>query len=145
MRISKYPSNKMQNVAFHSVEEFLEFLPQDELVIVQYLRNVIYNCIPDVTEKLTYNVPFFRKRKTICFIWPASILWGKKKSYEGVRLGFSNGHLINDEISFLDKGDRKQVSYKDFLEINPGEMDILKAYIYEAALIDNRLNNKQIK
>jgi hypothetical protein len=39
---------------------------------------------------------------------------GKTKSYAGVRLGFTNGNLMQDETGYLDKGDRKQLLWKDF-------------------------------
>src|SRR5688572_4799641 len=95
---------RMQNVSFKNVEEFLDFLPDEELKIVELLRETIFSCLPEVTEKLSYNVPFYKRHKTILFIWPASILWGNKKSYKGVRLGFSSGYLMQDELQWLDKG-----------------------------------------
>jgi hypothetical protein len=132
--------NKFQPYDFKSVEEFLEFLPPDEFQIVEYLRNLIFNLVPGVTEKLNYNVPFYKRNKNILFIWPSSVLWGNKKSYSGVRLGFTNGYLMNDEINYLDKGDRKQVYYKDFSSIKEIDVDVLKAYLFEAVLIDEKLS-----
>jgi hypothetical protein len=137
------PKLKMQNVKFRDVDEFLEFIPADELKIVELLRNVVYNCIPDVSEKLAFNVPFYKRNKNICFIWPASVLWGKKKTYDGVRFGFNNGHLIKDEIGFLEKGNRKYVYWKDFKDIKSIDVPLLKAYIFEAVIIDEQLNNRK--
>lgn len=125
----------MQNVSFDSVDEFLEFLPEDELKIVELLRKIIFSCIPDCTEKLSYNVPFYRRHSGICFIWPSSVTWGGVKQ-KGVRFGFMKGYLMQDEINFLDKGDRKQVYWKDFYTIKDIDIDLLKAYIFEAAFID---------
>jgi hypothetical protein len=136
----------MQNASFKSVDEFLEFLPDDELKITEYLRSLIFDCILNVTEKLSYNVPYYKRNANICFIWPASVLWGKKKTYNGVRLGFTNGYLMHDEINYLDKGDRKQVYWKDFTDIKQIDADLLKAYIYEAVEIDSQLaENKKTK
>jgi hypothetical protein len=132
---------KMQEVAFRNVDEFLEFLPENELKITELLRKIIFACLPEVTEKLNYNVPFYRHHKNICFIWPASILWGKTKSYEGVRLGFTNGYLMPDEINFLDKGNRKQMYYKDFTAISGIDIDLVKSYIFEAIVVDEHLKN----
>src|SRR5688500_2075861 len=141
MKITGKEKQKMQNESFRNVDEFLEFLPEDELKIVEFLRNLVFICIPECTEKLSYNVPFYKVNKNICFIWPASVLWGKTKSYNGVRLGFSNGYLMHDEIGYLDKGARKQVYYKDFTDIREIEVDILKSYIFEAAMIDQLIKN----
>lgn len=137
------PKIRMQNVAFKNVDDFLEFLPVEELKIVETLREIIFDCIPNVSEKLSYNVPFYKGFKNICFIWPASVLWGSKKTYQGVRLGFTTGYLMDDPISYLDKGDRKQVYYKDFISCNAIEMDLLKAYLYEAVLIDKQLHKSK--
>ena len=140
----KFPAKvktKMQAVSFRNVEEFLDFLPEEELVIVECLRNLIYNCIPDVTEKLAYNVPYFKRHKNICFIWPASILWGKMKSYSGVRLGFIKGNLLNGEFAYLNKGNRKQIFWKDFVEITHDDIEIVKTFIFEAVILDEQLKN----
>jgi hypothetical protein len=134
---------KMQNVSFKSVEEFLDFLPEDELKITEVLRELITNCIPDVTEKLSYNVPYYKRKKNICFLWPASILWGKKKTYEGVRFGFVNGHLLNDDINYLNKGDRKQVYWKDFTSVTKMDLEILKTYLLDAVMLDGQQSEKK--
>ncbi len=129
----------MQNVNFKTVDEFLEFLSGDELVIVKYLRQLIFDCIPGVTEKLSYNVPFFKRNTNICFVWPGSVKWGNK-GHEGVRLGFTKGYLLKDELKYLDKGDRKQVYWKDIRTANEINPDIIKMLLFEAAEIDS--NNK---
>ena len=67
---SNAPKRKMQDVSFKTVEDFLAYLPEDELKIVELLRKIILSCLPDVVEKLSYNVPFYKRHSTICFIWP---------------------------------------------------------------------------
>jgi hypothetical protein len=131
---------KMQNVSFKSVEEFLDFLPENELKIVEFLRQIVLDCIPNCIEKLSYNVPFYKKNKNICFIWPASVSWGNVK-HNGVKFGFTTGYLLNDEIGFLDKGTRKQVYTKDYMSINEINVDLLKAYLYEATKLDKKINS----
>jgi hypothetical protein len=139
----KVAKRKMQNVSFVSVDEFLEFLPADELKIVQLLRKMIFTCIPDCSEKLSYNVPFYKRHSNICFIWPSSVAWGNMKQ-RGVRFGFSNGYLMQDEINYLDKGDRKQVYWKDFYSVKDIDAELLKAYIFEAAFIDEKKRKGKI-
>ncbi len=126
----------MQQVHFGHVQEFLAFLPANELKVVVELRQLVYDCIPEVKEKLSYNVPFFRKRKNICFIWPASVLWGKSKTMDGVRFGFTYGHLLQDDQQWLERGDRKQVYWKDFASVQDINFPVLEAYLHEAAFID---------
>ncbi len=126
---------KMQNVNFRSVDEFLEFLPEEELQIVSFLRQIVLDAIPNCKERLAYNVPFYRRRSNVCFIWPSSIMWGNMKN-RGVRFGFSNGYLLKDESNFLDKGNRKQIYWKDFYQLSDINVDLLKSFIYEAVVID---------
>jgi hypothetical protein len=143
MRKTDNTKQKMQDVSFRNIEDFLEYLPDDELKMVELLRKIIFNCLPDISEKLSYNVPFYKRHRNLLFIWPASVLWGKKKTYKGVRLGFTNGNLMGDENGYLDKGDRKQVYFKDFESIKEIDVDLLKSYIYDAAIIDEELKKKK--
>lgn len=133
---------KMQEVSFNDVNEFLDFLPDDERKIVDKLRKIIFDCAPEAVEKLSYNVPFYKQHRNFCFVWPSSVLWGKTKTYSGVRLGFSNGYLLTDEIEYLHKGKRKQVYWRDFNSTSEIDPDLLKSYIFEALSIDENLQQK---
>jgi hypothetical protein len=136
---------KMQNVSFKTVDEFLEYLPDSELKIVQLLRKIVFDCIPMATEHLSYNVPYYKVNKNICFIWPASILWGKKQTYTGVRFGLTNGHMIADEIEYFSKGDRKQVYWRDFSTIKEIDIDLLKSFLFDALMTDEKIKSKKAK
>jgi hypothetical protein len=125
----------MQPVSFSGIDDFLAYLPPEELRIVQRLRSLIEEAIPGCREKLSYNVPFYKGHSNICFIWPSSVPWGNMKQ-EGVRLGFSKGYLLDDSMGYLDRGTRKQVYCKDFYAINEIDGPLLLAYLHEAALLD---------
>jgi hypothetical protein len=131
------PKRKMQDVSFNDVHEFLEYLPGEQRLIVEYLREIIFDCIPDVTEKLSYNVPFYKRHKNICFIWPSAVPWGGMKQ-EGVMLGFTNGDLMRDECSYLEKGGRKKVYVRIFRDLKDVDEGLLRAYIFEAAEVEAR-------
>lgn len=133
--------NKIQPVNFRSMEDFLNYLPENELKIVQHLREIVFNSIPQCTEKLAYNVPYYYKNSRICFIWPPSVPWGNA-NITGVQFGFCNGHLLNDEIDYLEKGTRKQVYWKTFSNIGEIDIYLLKSYIYDAAKLDDELRKK---
>lgn len=139
------PKQKMQEVSFRHIDEFFEYLPDDERTITELLRKLILGCDSRITEKLSYNVPYYKLHRQFCFIWPASILWGKKKTYDGVRLGFTSGHLLSDEIGYLDRGDRKFVSYKDFRSVTEIDANILRTYLYEALAIDEHAASRSSK
>lgn len=135
----------MQSVKFKSINEFLDFLPDDELEITEFLRQLIFECVTDVKEKLSFNVPYYMGKKGLFFIWPASVLWGKKKTYSGVRFGFQQGNLLNDDLNFLDKGNRKLIYWRDFKSVADIDVDILKAYIFDALEIDKQFVPRQRK
>lgn len=133
----------MQHVHFDSIDNLLEYLPPDELRITERLRKLIFDCVPEVTERLSYNVPFYKLNKGMFFIWPSSVLWGKTKTYEGVRFGFQQGYLLTDEIDYLDKGNRKQVYYRDFRTLKDIDGDLLRTYIFEAVIVDEQFKKKK--
>ncbi|GHM99317.1 hypothetical protein WSM22_08070 [Cytophagales bacterium WSM2-2] len=140
----KAAKKQMQNVSFRSLEEFFEFIPKNELKIVEALRKIILECIPDCQEKLSYNVPYYKRHANICFLWPASITWGGVNQ-KGVRFGFTSGYFLHDEIGYLDKGDRKQVYWRDFNDAREIDTSLLEFYLHQAVLIDNEKAREKLK
>ena len=102
--------------------EFWEWLPEDERVITDVLRQVVIETLPShCKEKLTYNVPFFYGKRRICLVWPASVPSGGIKS--GVLLGFCQGNKLSDKDGYLIRGNNKQIYYKIFHSVNEIEID----------------------
>ena len=128
--------NKFQPIKFSSIGDFLDHLPESELEIVEELRRIVYESIPDIKEKLSYNVPFFSRKRRICFIWPASVPWGNVPM-NGVQFGFTSGYLLNDDLNYLEKGTRKQVYSKTYYSLDDLDPLILRPYLFEALSIDN--------
>ncbi len=132
----------MQAFNFKHVDEFLDYLPEQERVVVAFLRETVFDCIPDAHEKLSYNVPYYSRNRRICFIWPSSVPWGKVKK-EGVMFGFCTGHLLTDDIGYLEKGNRKMVYAKTFFTPEEVEVDLLKSFILEAVELDRQTGGKR--
>lgn len=128
----------MQDVHFKSVEECLDYLPEDERRITERLRSIVFEAMPDGIEKLSYNVPYYRKHGNICFIWPGSVPWGKV-TQKGVRFGFTSGYLIEDPEGYLDKGTRKQVYWRDFYSLKDIVREPLLQLLHQAILIDAQI------
>ncbi len=122
-------------IKFSTQIEFWDWLPENERIIVDVLRQIIIENIPKhCKEKLAYNVPFYYGKRRICLIWPASIPWGGIKT--GVLLGFCQGNKLSDRSGYLIHGTNKQVYYKIFHstdEINEAQIKIL---LKEALEID---------
>lgn len=125
----------MQNVSFNSLEDFYAALTGEERAIVLKLREIIYSVIPHCTEKLSFNVPYFRLRRSVCFIWPSLVQWGDVKQ-SGVRLGFAKGYLLDDVWGYLDKGKRKQIYWREIETMNEIDEEIIAALLIQAALLD---------
>jgi hypothetical protein len=122
-----------QEINFKSLDQFLDYLPEEELEIVAFLRKLVLECMPDCKERLAYNVPFYYRHSKICYIWPASIPWAKVRT--GVGIGFCKGTSFLDEtfetITFS--------SRSLFLSINEIDVVALKQQICEAILIDEQI------
>lgn len=128
-----------QPVKFNSYADFYASLTSGEQKIVTELQRLIEDCIPAARQKLSYNVPYYSLNKRICFIWPASVVWGKVK-LKGVQLGFCQAHLLYDPECFLDRGERKQVYSKTYFALSEIERDhdLLKHFLLEAAEVDKK-------
>lgn len=118
---------------FNSIEEFLDYLPKEELEIVLFLRKIILECMSDCKEKLAHNVPFYYRHSRICYIWPASIPWGKVE--KGVAIGFCKNSSFRDETF------ETAIFTSNTLFSSIEEIDVvsLKKQISEAILIDEQI------
>jgi hypothetical protein len=135
--------NRFQPFDFRTVGEMLDYLPEPELKITERLRALIFECIPDAKEKLSYNVPFYSRHTRIVFIWPGAIPWGKTSP--GVQIGFCKGNLLSDP-SYLDMGRRKQVYTKTFHSLKDINVQMLQQLLFEAVIIDeDEYKQKRIK
>jgi len=122
-----------QGIQFKTIDEFLDYLPEEELEVVLFLRKIIMECIPDCKEKLAYNVPFYYRHSRICYIWPASVPWGKVE--KGVAVGFCKGNLLTDDTF----QSTKFISKLTFTSVKEIDVPYLKQQIYEAVLIDEQI------
>jgi hypothetical protein len=125
-----------KGIKFQSFVEFWEYISENERIIVDILRHIVLENIPQCKEKLTYNVPYFYGNRRICLIWPGSIPWGGFR--EGVFFGFCYGHLLTDPENYLHSGTNKQVFYRIFH--SPEEIDeqAITNLLHEAVEIDKQ-------
>jgi hypothetical protein len=117
------------------VEELLEIITEEEWLILDVLRGIIKDKLPDYCrEKISYNVPYFYGNKGICIIWPSSIPRGGIK--EGVLLGFWQGNKLNDIDRYLERGTNRKIFYKIFKNVNEINLGAIEKLLEEAILID---------
>jgi hypothetical protein len=141
-------SSRTKSGPAKSVDEAILSLPRPEQVIVNRLRTLILECLPKSIEKISYGVPFYKRHRMICFIWPPSIYWGPKKQWNdkeerGVTLGFCQGNLMSNEDRILLAEGRKQVYcmyFKSLKEINDEQ---IRALLFEAEFVDEGFAKKR--
>lgn len=123
-------------IRFASAQALLEFLPADERALMERLREFIISEAPELKERLSYNVLVYKLRRDVCFIWPASVLWGGTKTFEGVRFGFSHANLLDDPSGYLEKGSRKQVYWRDLQQVTRTDERMLAQLLAQAVARD---------
>ncbi|MDB5227897.1 MAG: hypothetical protein JWN78_2090 [Bacteroidota bacterium] len=127
----------MSGYKFQSIVELLESLPEEERIIVDVLRQIVLEHLPATAkEKLSYNVPFYKGKKGICIIYPASVHRAGFK--EGVLLGFWHGNKLKDEDRYLKHGTNKQVFYKIYKSVDEINERAIVKLLKEAAELDQR-------
>jgi len=132
------------------VDEIIASLPRSEQVIVKRLRLLVLECLPKAEEKSYYDmgVPFYRHNRLICFIWPASLFWGPKRTLEtqqkkGVALGFNQGNLMSNQDGVLLAEERKQVYCMYFHSLKDIDEAQVRALLFEAGMIDEGFKKKR--
>ena len=116
--------------------DLITILPEDEKIIVDVLRQIIIETLPEYCkEKISYNVPFFYGHKGICIIWPSTVPRGGIK--KGVLLGFWYGNKLNDPDGFLSHGTNKQIFYKIYQTPEEIDEDPIIKLLNEAIRLDS--------
>ncbi len=124
-----------KGIKFQSFVEFWDFLPENERIIVDVLRQIILKNLPETCkEKLAYNVPYYYGKRRICLIWPGSVPWGGIRS--GVLLGFCQGFKLSDPENYLTHGTNKQVYYKIYHSVDEIDERAIVSLLKEAVKFD---------
>ncbi len=121
----------------HSLLQLYEILPDDQRLLVDVLRQIVKENLPDrCKEKISFNVPYFYGKKGICIIWPAAVPRGGIK--EGVLFGFWYGNRLKDSDRYLTHGTNKQIFYKIYRDVEEINERALKKLLKEAVEFDNQ-------
>lgn len=150
-RLSAMRRKKKPETLVHGseiVDEALLNLPREERIMVQRLRMLVKECLPNASEQAYYGlgVPFYRHNRLICFIWPPSISWGPSRSEtskkKGVTLGFCQGNRMSNEEGHLLPEGRKQVYCMYFQKLVDIDEPLVRSLLFEAGLIDESFRRK---
>ena len=122
--------------------ELYALLPEDEKLMVDVLRQIIVETLPEYCrEKISYNVPFFYGHKGICIIWPSTVPRGGIK--RGVLLGFWYGNKLIDDDRFLSQGTNKQIFYKIYHAVQEIDEAPIKKLLKEAIRLDGSFGKQR--
>ena len=119
------------------IHAYINKLPSSEKKIVQTLRQLILETIPEIEERLSYGVPYYYRKRRMFFLWPASSPLSNLK--KGVNIGFCYGSLVLDKEKFLERNGRKQVYMKPFTHIRDIPLDTIRTLLLEAVSVDDLL------
>ncbi|HZY81072.1 MAG TPA: DUF1801 domain-containing protein [Cyclobacteriaceae bacterium] len=138
--------------AFETIEEMITSLPRNEQVLVNRLRAIVRECLPAAIENAYYDwrVPFYKRNRLICFIWPPSLELGKYKPTpaqieRGVSLGFCQGNRMSNEDGALLAEGRKQVYVLYIKSLKELDENLVRALLFEAAMVDEEFKKKKVK
>ena len=116
---------------------FWEQLPAYERTIVDILRQIVIENIPDTyKEKFAWNVPCYYGNRQVCIIWPAAVPRGGFK--EGVLLGFSQGRELQNKNGYIKSGNNKKIYYRIIKSVEVINEKEIKLLLKEAIIIDNK-------
>jgi len=120
---------------------FWEQLPANERIIVDILRQIVIENIPDTyKEKFAWNVPCYYGNRQVCIIWPAAIPRGGFK--QGVLLGFSQGRELQNKNGYIKSGNNKKIYYRIIKSIDEISEKEIKLLLKEAIALDNNYRAK---
>lgn len=127
-----------QKLRFSEIADLLAYLPQPERETIEYLRMLIFETLPECREKFAYSVPFYYRHSRICFLWPGSVPWGKVAEGK-VALGFTQGHLLDNSMGYLEKANRKHVYTITIAAPDEVDEGLVKMYLLDALDLDQRI------
>ncbi|POY39310.1 hypothetical protein C3K47_02090 [Solitalea longa] len=129
--------NNSYPLKIQSIAHLFDVLPENERLIVDILRQIIHETLPNnCKEKIAFNVPYYYGKKGICIVWPARIPRGGIK--EGVLLGFWYGNKLADTDNYLTHGTNKQIFYKIYKSPEEIDQEAIVKLLNEAIQLDNR-------
>lgn len=110
-----------------TINNYIDKVAPEFVSIVIKLRSIIKQSLPGITEKISYNIPFYYYEGPLCYI-------NVRKNY--VDLGFAKGFALSNKQGLLDMKDRKQVaSLRYYLEENI-DKTIIQELLIEAASVN---------
>jgi len=95
--------------------------------VVNYFRNLVHECVPEVEELISYGIPMFKRNKMLAVISPTK---------KDVTFSFSKGASFDDKYHEL--GGVGSVSkYVKIADLGSVNEEALRYYIAQAVALDS--------
>jgi hypothetical protein len=102
-----------------AVDAFIDGLPPDKAVLVNRVRELLHELVPEIVEKLSFKIPFYHYHGMFCYINPTE---------KGIDLGFCRGKDLTEEFPQLQLKERAIIatvliqSVRDFEKLQLREL-----------------------
>lgn len=103
-------------------------LPENQRQIMQQLHDLMLS-FPKITTKIRYQIPFYYRRKWLCYLNPIK--------NNGVELCFLRGSELSNEQGIIEPTERKMVRGISFYSVDKIDKKVLCEIINEAILLDD--------
>ena len=101
--------------------------------LIELTHGVILNLSDKIEFKISYNVPFYKFYKSLCYI---------NQAKKGIYVGFMKGKELSNEKGYLSMGKRKSIAIYQIFEVE----DVLKPefteILMEAMILNEYLYKK---
>jgi len=118
-----------------SVDSFIDGLPENKAAIVERLRQILYEQVPAIEERLSFKVPFYHYFGMFCYINPTR---------DGVDLVFCRGKDLLDEFSQLEDKGRAIMASVGLKEVRDIERLRVRELVTVAAIWNEEAKKKGV-
>ncbi len=112
-----------------AVDLYLRHTPKHQRELMSIVRRIIQSTIPDAEETIKFGVPFYSRKRLLCYLSPL-------KKQEGIYIGFVKGHRMSDESGLFTGKDLKQIRHLEFRKRTEIKTRMLKEYLHEAVMLN---------
>ncbi len=124
-----------ESIKYRTYAGFWEHLPENERLIVDILRQIILENLPEgCKEKFAWNVPCYYGKRMICIVWPASVPRGGIKN--GVLLGFAHGNRLENVNGYIKSGTNRKIYYRVIRSVDDIDEREIKLLLMDALIVD---------
>ncbi len=113
----------------HTIEQYILATNNKNAGMVGFLRQLIFSCSKNITEKIAYNFPFYYHHGRLCYVYAHD---------NGVSLCFCNGAEINDPFNLLDTTPNKQIKSITFKDIKDVDYDKVIPLLRQSILLNEQ-------